>query len=109
MLAAVGPLGCMPNQIARGIGPHEKCLELDNDMVRLFNERLLSLVNRLNALHRPGTIFVYGNSYDGFINILNNANNYGMDRTSLPIFYFIFIFFKKNMTLVNMGRFECGG
>lgn len=78
MIAGIGPLGCMPNQLATGADAPGKCISTVNNMVGLFNVRLISLVDQLNANARGGgAIFVYGNTFDVFADILANANTYG--------------------------------
>ncbi|RVW83641.1 GDSL esterase/lipase [Vitis vinifera] len=73
-LAGIGPLGCMPNQ--RALAPPGRCLDYDNQILGTFNEGLRALVNQLNGNH-PGSIFVYGNTYGIFGDILNNPATYG--------------------------------
>ncbi|KAF8412021.1 hypothetical protein HHK36_004580 [Tetracentron sinense] len=80
LLAGVGPLGCIPNQLATGLAPPGKCVSYVNDIVGMFNVRLRSLVDQLNANH-PGAIFVYGNTYGAFADILNNPTTYGFNVT----------------------------
>lgn len=82
VLGGIGPLGCIPNQLATGAGAG-KCVGVVNDMVGMFNERLLQLVDQLNSEHQGGTaaaaapIFVFGNTFGGFIDIIHNASVYG--------------------------------
>ncbi|KAB1228200.1 hypothetical protein CJ030_MR5G008797 [Morella rubra] len=76
LLAGVGPLGCIPNQLATGLPPPGKCVSAVNNMAGLFNTQLKSLVDQLNRNH-PGSIFVYGNTYGVVTDILNNSSSYG--------------------------------
>ncbi|XP_077251459.1 GDSL esterase/lipase At1g71250-like [Tasmannia lanceolata] len=76
VLAGVGPLGCIPNQLARGLAPPGQCVDYVNQIVGLFNVGLRSLVDKLNHNH-PGAMFVYGNTYGVFGDILNNPSAYG--------------------------------
>ncbi|XP_030550278.1 GDSL esterase/lipase At5g08460 [Rhodamnia argentea] len=79
LIAGIGPLGCMPNQLATGADTPGKCISTVNNMVRLFNMRLRSLVDQLNAnAHGQRAIFVYANTFDLFADILANANTYGL-------------------------------
>uniref|UniRef100_A0A2N9F4N4 SGNH hydrolase-type esterase domain-containing protein n=1 Tax=Fagus sylvatica TaxID=28930 RepID=A0A2N9F4N4_FAGSY len=80
LLAGVGPLGCIPNQLVTGLPLSGKCVSFVNDIVGLFNKQLGSLVNQLNANH-SGAIFVYGNTYGVFTDILNNPSHYGFRVT----------------------------
>ncbi|XP_057984447.1 GDSL esterase/lipase At5g08460-like [Hevea brasiliensis] len=78
LLAAVGPLGCIPNQLATGVAPPGKCVSFVNDMVEIFNMPLKSTVDQLNKEHtQNGTVFVYGNTYKAFFDLLNNLTSYG--------------------------------
>lgn len=72
----IGPLGCIPNQIATSLAPNGKCVSFVNDLVGMFNTRLRSLVDQLNTKH-PEAIFVYGNTYGALGDILNNPTAYG--------------------------------
>ncbi|XP_062158864.1 GDSL esterase/lipase At5g08460-like [Alnus glutinosa] len=76
LLAGVGPLGCIPNQLASGRAPEGECVSFVNDIVEIFNTRLRSLVDQLTRSH-PGSIFVYGNTYGVFTDILNNPDSFG--------------------------------
>ncbi|XP_058099996.1 GDSL esterase/lipase At1g71250-like [Magnolia sinica] len=79
-LAGVGPLGCSPNQLAIYQVPPGRCANYVNEIVGPFNEGLRSLVDLLNSNH-PGAIFVYGNTYGAFGDILNGPDTYGFNVT----------------------------
>lgn len=79
VLAGVGPLGCIPNQLATGQAPPGRCVDHVNEILGTFNEGLRSLVKILNGNH-PGAIFVYGNTYGIVGDILNNPANYGKNH-----------------------------
>ncbi|OMO90378.1 Lipase, GDSL [Corchorus capsularis] len=82
LLAGVGPLGCMPNQLATGHAPPGKCVANVNDMVRIFNKQLKSLVDQLNADYTgTGSIFVFADTYGAFTDILSNPATYGFSAT----------------------------
>ncbi|OMO61140.1 Lipase, GDSL [Corchorus olitorius] len=82
LLAGVGPLGCMPNQLATGHAPPGKCVANVNDMVRIFNKQLKSLVDQLNANYTgTGSIFVFADTYGAFSDILSNPTTYGFSAT----------------------------
>lgn len=76
LLAAVGPLGCIPYQLSRGMIPPGQCRSYINDMVVLFNTLLRSLVDQLNTEHAD-SIFVYGDTYKVFSEIIADPNSYG--------------------------------
>lgn len=77
LLGGVGPLGCIPNQLANDPSQHGKCVASTNEVVGMFNDRLVSLVDELNNKYNNGSIFAYGNIFGAFLEILNNAKAYG--------------------------------
>ncbi|XAR57470.1 Triacylglycerol lipase [Bertholletia excelsa] len=79
LLAGVGPLGCIPNQLATGQAPPGRCVDYVNQMLGSFNEGLKLLVTQLNNGSYPGAIFVYGNTYAAFGDVLNNPAAYGFN------------------------------
>ncbi|XP_004290271.1 PREDICTED: GDSL esterase/lipase At1g71250 [Fragaria vesca subsp. vesca] len=76
MLVGIGPLGCIPNQRASGRAQPGRCVDNVNQILGSFNQGLRSLATQLNSNH-PGAIFVYGNAYGAFGDILNNPLSYG--------------------------------
>ncbi|KAI8526500.1 hypothetical protein RHMOL_Rhmol12G0001600 [Rhododendron molle] len=79
MLAGLPPLGCIPNQLATGQAPPGRCVDYVNQMLGSFNEGLRSLITMLNNGTHPGAMFVYGNTYGVFGDILNNPAVYGFN------------------------------
>ncbi|RWR91201.1 GDSL esterase/lipase [Cinnamomum micranthum f. kanehirae] len=59
-LAGLGPLGCIPYQLALNQTPPGQCVSGVNEIIGLFNVGLKSLVDQLNGNH-TGAIFLYGN------------------------------------------------
>ena len=51
-----------------------------NQMLGPFNEGLKKLIDRFNDGSHPGAIFVYGNTYGVFGDILNNPARYGNQK-----------------------------
>ncbi|XP_074570025.1 GDSL esterase/lipase At1g71250-like [Curcuma longa] len=76
LLAGIGPLGCIPNQRASGLAPPDRCVDQVNQIVGYFNTELKSLVQQLNTNH-PGSFFIYGDTYRGIGDMLNNPSQYG--------------------------------
>ncbi|KAG8373215.1 hypothetical protein BUALT_Bualt11G0000400 [Buddleja alternifolia] len=76
LVGGIGPLGCIPNQLATDVPPPGKCASFTNDIVGMFNDRLISLVDELNSKYN-GSVFAYANIYGGVTDILNNAKAYG--------------------------------
>ncbi|XP_052190728.1 GDSL esterase/lipase At1g71250 [Diospyros lotus] len=77
LLAGIGPLGCIPNQLATGQAPPGRCVDYVNQILGSFNEGLRSLVTILNNGTHPGAIFLYGNTYAVFGDLLNTPASYG--------------------------------
>lgn len=76
LLVGLAPLGCIPSQLSIGFAPQGECRPNVNDKIDMFNVLLRSLVDQLNAEYH-GSIFVYGNSYGFFNDLINNAKSYG--------------------------------
>ncbi|KAL0700736.1 hypothetical protein Bca4012_056858 [Brassica carinata] len=75
-ITGVAPLGCLPNQRATGIAPPERCVDTVNQILGTFNQGIRSIVDQLNR-RLPGAIYVYGNTYGAFGDMLNNPAAYG--------------------------------
>ncbi|KAL0800808.1 hypothetical protein Bca101_055983 [Brassica carinata] len=76
-ITGVAPLGCLPNQRATGIAPPERCVDTVNQILGTFNQGIRSIVDQLNR-RLPGAIYVYGNTYGAFGDMLNNPAAYGI-------------------------------
>lgn len=76
-ICGIGPLGCIPNQRAKGQAAPGKCVDNVNKMVRMFNEELKSLVDLLNKRRLDSGIFVYGNTFDAVMDIINKPEAFG--------------------------------
>lgn len=91
-IGGIGPLGCIPNQLATGLTPTGKCVDFTNEVVGMFNTRLISLVDQLN-LNYTGSVYTYGNTFGAFYDILNNSKQYGKNMSILvQCFYSIIIY-----------------
>lgn len=75
----MGPLGCIPDQLAARAALPGECVAAVNEMAELFNDRLKSLVDLLNSDSKTAAegIFVYGNTYGAAVDILTNPFAYG--------------------------------
>ncbi|KAL9248166.1 hypothetical protein vseg_021520 [Gypsophila vaccaria] len=79
-LAGVGPLGCTPSQKTVARLPPGKCVDFSNFAPQLFNARLRTLVDKLNASHK-NAIFVFGDTFAGLMDILVHPVTYGLSVT----------------------------
>lgn len=75
LLVGMGPLGCIPSQLSM-VSDDNGCIQRVNNLVNLFNDRLIELSNSLNA-SLPGSFFVYQNVYRIFSDMINNPSKYG--------------------------------
>ncbi|KVH89691.1 Lipase, GDSL [Cynara cardunculus var. scolymus] len=79
-IAGIGPLGCIPNQLATNSAPPGTCASFANDLAVMFNTQLRSLVIQLHKNYTDA-VFIYGNTYSAVTDILNNPNTYGFTVT----------------------------
>ncbi|KAL5662539.1 hypothetical protein ACJX0J_029664, partial [Zea mays] len=72
-LVGVGQVGCSPNELAQRSSDGVACVELEqiNGAVRMFNRRLVGLVDSFNRI-LPGAHFTYVNVYGIFEDIIKS-------------------------------------
>jgi hypothetical protein len=78
-VAAVGPLGCIPFQLAFRFSRNGECSEKVNAEVRELNVGLLAMVKQLNA-ELPGSQFVYADAYKGVAELVANPSLAGKNE-----------------------------
>lgn len=76
-VAGVPALGCSPAQRTVARVPAGKCVNFSNDVAQMFNTRLKTLVDQLNATHVNAT-FIYGDTFKAFMEILGHSSKYGL-------------------------------
>jgi phospholipase/lecithinase/hemolysin len=79
-LIGVGQVGCSPNELAQRSANGVTCVEQINSAVRMFNQRLVGMVDRFNKL--PGAHFTYINIYGIFDDILRSPGAHGLKVTN---------------------------
>ncbi|KAK4747690.1 hypothetical protein SAY87_014276 [Trapa incisa] len=80
IVSAVGPIGCIPYQLARYNGNSSRCNEKINSAILIFNSGLKRLVNTVNnGRVLPGAKFVYLDAYTSSIDLYQNAAASGFD------------------------------
>jgi hypothetical protein len=90
-ISGVGPLGCIPSQLASNNAVNGQCIDTINGYVRGFNTALKSLLTSLTA-QLIGSTFLYANTYDLVIDRVNNPAQYGKNpRTSISVLYTLLI------------------
>ena len=77
IVVGVGPLGCIPFVRALNLLTYGKCSEKVNELINGYNNKLKELLNHLNQQLGPETIFVYANSFDIFLRIIQSYRQYG--------------------------------
>lgn len=82
IVVGVGPLGCIPFIRALNLMPSGKCSVEVNELIKAYNKKLNRVVDHFNKEFGPDTIFVYANSYDIFIKIIENYDQYGISLRS---------------------------
>ncbi|KFK44793.1 hypothetical protein AALP_AA1G304100 [Arabis alpina] len=80
-LVGIGAIGCSPNALAQGSPDGRTCVERINSANRIFNNKLKSMVNRLNN-NRADAKFTYINAYGVFQDIISNPSQYGFTDTN---------------------------
>lgn len=72
----VGPIGCIPFERDTNKGAGDCCVDLPNEMARLFNARLRDLVSELGS-SLDGSNLVYADVYRIVEDIIENYSTYG--------------------------------
>ncbi|XP_019429389.1 PREDICTED: GDSL esterase/lipase At5g08460-like [Lupinus angustifolius] len=80
LLAGIGPLGCIPNQLSRRLVQPGQCAAYVNNLVSMFNVALKTMVDQMNAEYND-SIFVYVNAYEIIADVIDNPNPYGFSVT----------------------------
>ncbi|KAK1301115.1 GDSL esterase/lipase [Acorus calamus] len=80
LIAGLGPLGCIPNQIGYSNESTDNCVEHTNRMASRFNSKLKSMLRGLNS-DLSGAYFLYWDIYTSSMNIIDNASYYGFKYT----------------------------
>nr|XP_009406156.2 PREDICTED: GDSL esterase/lipase At5g45670-like [Musa acuminata subsp. malaccensis] len=80
VLIGVGQVGCSPNELAQRSPNGVACVEEIDSAIRIFNAKLIDLVDEFNAL--DGAHFIYINGYGIFEDILRNPAANGLSVTN---------------------------
>ncbi|KAL6186073.1 hypothetical protein ACLB2K_042195 [Fragaria x ananassa] len=76
----IGPIGCIPfEREVNLVADPDMCAEFPNQLARLFNAKLRTLVTELNK-NLPGARFVYANAYSIVEDIIDNYISYGFEN-----------------------------
>lgn len=77
IVVGIGPLGCIPFIRAINLLPSEQCFAEANELIQGYNMKLNGVLDQLNQDLGPEAIFVYANSFDIFMKIIVNYQQYG--------------------------------
>ncbi|ERN08242.1 hypothetical protein AMTRI_Chr09g17750 [Amborella trichopoda] len=80
----VGPLGCIPLIRALNLVANGGCSSDANKAVVGYNKKLYQMLQKLNIELGPQAIFVYANSYDIVMDIVQNRSKYGFEDGNNP-------------------------
>ncbi|KAI3996235.1 hypothetical protein MKX01_026703 [Papaver californicum] len=84
LVVDVGPLGCIPFVRAIKLMPVGICSSEANKLIQGYNRKLKKSIDTLNKNLKPETIFVYANSYDIVMGIINRYRKYGFENVDDP-------------------------
>ena len=77
VVSDVGPLGCIPYVRALEFMPAGECSASANRVTQGYNKKLKRMVERMNQETGPESKFVYTNTYDIVMEIIQNYRQYG--------------------------------
>ncbi|GLJ29336.1 hypothetical protein SUGI_0578520 [Cryptomeria japonica] len=78
-IAGIGPLGCTPFELSLNKSTNGICISQSNNLVVNYNSRLKQLITQLNS-SLPDSHFVYLNTYDVVMDLLQNYQKYGFEN-----------------------------
>lgn len=84
----VGPIGCIPYERDTNPDAGDSCVEKPNQLARLFNPELKSLLTELNA-NLEGSKFVYADVYGIVNDITQNYISFGENEKAYEKFNFL--------------------
>ncbi|KAG2574185.1 hypothetical protein PVAP13_7KG309200 [Panicum virgatum] len=84
VVSDVGPLGCIPYVRALEFMPAGECSASANRVTEGYNKKLKRMVERMNQETGPESKFVYTNTYDIVMEIIQNYRQYGFDNALDP-------------------------
>ncbi|CAL9076377.1 unnamed protein product [Musa textilis] len=76
LVASLGPLGCIPNQIGNSGGSSDSCVSQTNHLAAQFNTKLRTMLDELNG-SLQGSYFLYWDAYASATEIIDNYADYG--------------------------------
>jgi phospholipase/lecithinase/hemolysin len=77
VVADVGPLGCIPYVRALEFIPAGECSAFANQLTQGYNKKLKRMIYKLNQEMGPESRFVYANTYEIVMEIIQQYRQYG--------------------------------
>ena len=105
----VGPIGCIPYERDTNLDAGDSCVEKPNQLARLFNPELKSLLTELNA-NLEGSKFVYADVYGIVNDITQNYISFGENEKAYENFNLlqqVFLTNQSNAVLSVFGYVKC--
>ncbi|OMO55771.1 Lipase, GDSL [Corchorus capsularis] len=77
-LLGLPPIGCVPSQRTIGGGKNRDCYDHENELARLFNDKLSGVVESLKATYNlPDTKIIFLDIYYPLLSLIENGAKYG--------------------------------
>ncbi|XP_077229535.1 GDSL esterase/lipase At1g71691-like [Tasmannia lanceolata] len=76
LIAGLGPLGCIPNQIGNAGKNISACVDRTNEIASQFNAKVKEMLRELNK-NLAGAHFLYWDVYTATMEIIDNLSQYG--------------------------------
>lgn len=77
VVIGVGPIGCIPYLRVIKLVKKGDCLSAANTLIQGYNMKLIRAINKLNEDLGPESVFVYANTYDIFLDMIQSYHKYG--------------------------------
>ncbi|BAF15545.1 Os04g0577300, partial [Oryza sativa Japonica Group] len=84
VVADVGPLGCIPYVRALEFIPAGECSAFANQLTQGYNKKLKRMIYKLNQEMGPESRFVYANTYEIVMEIIQQYRQYGFENALDP-------------------------
>jgi hypothetical protein len=78
-VASIGPIGCIPSQLAKGNSKHGECIKFVNDLAQGFNDALAARMPAFNS-KLPGARFILGDVFGPIFDYRTHPQKYGKQQ-----------------------------
>ncbi|KAL6882684.1 hypothetical protein ACP4OV_011374 [Aristida adscensionis] len=84
VVSDVGPLGCIPYIRALEFMPAGECSASANQLTKGYNMKLKGMIGKMNQETGPASIFVFTNTFDIVLEIIQHYRQYGFENALDP-------------------------